>query len=661
MKFFTIKFFALCALFSVGVNAQNQNLSPAEGDQCGFVDAENRLRSNNPKRLNDAQFENWLAPKIKEFREKKAMGRVEDNIIQIPVVVHVIHDGDAYGVDENITDSQVQSQLTVMTEDFRRMMGTPGYNDSAVGADVGIEFVLAKQTPDGCPTNGINRVNMGKESWSEDDIDAVVKPSTIWDPEQYMNMWSIIFTRTDLLGYAQFPSGSSLDGLNNDMGPASSDGVVCRFNSFGSVDYDDGTFHLTAPYNHGRTMTHEVGHYLGLRHIWGDGDCSVDDYVTDTPLASQPNRGCPVIDTCTEEDETEPLYDMVQNYMDYTNDECMNIFTEGQKERILTVLANSPRRVGLVTSNKDEEPTPVDNDPSIALSSIDIPSCGTEVIATVDITNFGTTPLKTLVITSEVDNGASSDYNWTGTIAPGASQLIDLPGVNVLGGEFTYTVSVSQPNGKEDNRSCNNEVSQDFKMTSAFASTSVINLELKTDKEGSETSWEFLDGNGDVIERGGGNYWGNFTVKKSFEVDLNQCYTFVIYDSGANGLCCTNGEGYYTLTADDGTVIFSGAEFALEERVNISTRTLSVDNKEFASGISLYPNPTRSNLNLKVSNSSELPTQFAIYNMLGQLVKQKQIHSTADLNIGTSELKNGMYFIKVSKGANTVSLPFIKE
>ncbi|QDO93344.1 T9SS type A sorting domain-containing protein [Formosa sediminum] len=655
MKNFTLKFFMLCAIISFSTQAQNDN------ERCGFVETEHKLQEKNPYRLNNEQFENWIAPKIEQIKNERSSNPSERAVITIPVVVHVIHNGDDYGVDENITDSQIQSQLTVLIEDFRRLAGTPGYNDNPVGADLEIEFVLAKQTPDGCPTNGINRVNMGQESWSTADIDDIVKPATIWDPTQYMNMWSITFTRSDLLGYAQFPSNSQLDGLDEYEGDADTDGVVCSYDAFGSEDYDDGTFTLQTTYNKGRTMTHEVGHFLGLRHIWGDGGCDVDDYVEDTPLAGKSNNGCPVIDTCPEETGSEVIYDMVQNYMDYTNDECMNIFTEGQKARVLAVLENSPRRKGLVTSDKANEPEAVDNDPSISLIEMNIPACGSEVLATVKITNYGTTPLNSLVLTSTISDGTTSNYNWTGNLASGESEIVTIPAITVTSIDFTYTVSISTPNGQTDARTCNNTISESLQMTTIFASTSVINFNLKTDLEGSETTWQFLNSNNEVIEEGGGNYFGNLSISKSFEVSSDECYTFVIYDAGGNGICCSNGEGYYTLSTDDGTIIYSGGEFSSEDRINISTKTLGVSDKEYAAGISLYPNPTKDVLNVKLSNSSELPSQYQIYNMLGQVVKQKQINATTDLSISTRELQNGMYFIKLTNSSNSVSLRFIKN
>jgi hypothetical protein len=219
-----------------------------------------------------------------------------------------------------------------MTNDFRRMLGTPGFNSNAVGADTEIQFVLAKQDPSGNPTNGIDRVNLCQATFSKTECDTKVKPTTIWDPTQYLNMWSVSFTDTTLLGYAQFPNASGLQGLNASGGSASTDGVVANYSTFGGAAYNDGTFILVAPYNQGRTMTHEVGHWLGLRHIWGDGTCATD-YCADTPTAHTSNGGCPVVTNCTNTGN-----EMVQNYMDYTSDLCMNIFTADQKTRIRTII-----------------------------------------------------------------------------------------------------------------------------------------------------------------------------------------------------------------------------------------------------------------------------------------------------------------------------------
>jgi hypothetical protein len=302
----------------------------------------------------DAQFEAWLAPKIEELKARRANQNFRAGVITIPVVVHVIHNGDAYGTGENIRDEQVLSQIQVMNEDFRRISGSPGFGP---GVDVEIEFCLAQTDPNGNPTNGINRVNLTSAGWARTGIEGTVKPSTQWNPNDYLNMWTVRFAAPDdnLLGYAQFPSNSTLAGLNANGGAANTDGVVMAFSAFGSSDiYPAGIY--SAPYDKGRTTTHEVGHWLGLRHIWGDGGCTVDDFCADTPTAGAPNYNCVTVNSCN--DGPGDLPDQIQNYMDYTNDTCMDRFTQNQKDRMLTVMSVSPRRASLVSSTKCMPPAP---------------------------------------------------------------------------------------------------------------------------------------------------------------------------------------------------------------------------------------------------------------------------------------------------------------
>lgn len=321
------------------------NLSFAQekpADNCGTMHADSVMRSKVPGAPSLSQFEDWLQDKIQVYKATQATQRRV--VLTIPVIVHVIHNGDAVGQNENISAAQVYSQIDILNQDFRRLnpdaVNTPSVF-LPVAADCEIEFCLALRDENGntLPEPGINRVNLNTASWpSTNDIDNIVKPSTIWDPNQYFNMWSINFgSSSSLLGYAQFPEGSGLAGMPTGSEPANSDGVVVRFDAFGN------TGNVTSPYNGGRTMTHEVGHWLGLRHIWGDGGCGVDDFCNDTPESDASNRGCPNTTSCNS-------LDMVQNYMDYTNDACMNIFTQDQKTRMLTVMANSPRRVQLLSS-----------------------------------------------------------------------------------------------------------------------------------------------------------------------------------------------------------------------------------------------------------------------------------------------------------------------
>ncbi len=246
-------------------------------------------------------------------------------VITIPVVVHVIYNTTT----QNISDAQIQSQITVLNQDFRRTNA-----DQTTlwpqAADSEIQFCLANVDPNGLSTTGITRTQTSVTSFSTNDA---MKFSTqggkdAWNTSKYLNIW-VCNIGGGILGYAQFPGGGS----------ASTDGVVIGFNYFGTT----GT--ATAPFNKGRTATHEVGHWLNLRHIWGDGPCGTDDFVTDTPESDAANYGCATGHVSC------GTVDMVQNYMDYSDDACMNLFTAGQKARMQAVFATGGLRVGLLSSN----------------------------------------------------------------------------------------------------------------------------------------------------------------------------------------------------------------------------------------------------------------------------------------------------------------------
>ncbi|GAB3552765.1 M43 family zinc metalloprotease [Spirosoma fluminis] len=332
----------LCVITFSALQAQ---IPPRKQEQCATMEMDSLLRARYPQlgTLND--FERDLKRRIVDIKAKMASGRAAATVITIPIIVHVVHNGEAVGVGRNISQAQVQAQLATLNEDFRRKPGTKGFNDNPLGADIEIEFCLASVDRQGrtMAEPGIDRVNGNKTNWTKDDIEGVLKPSTYWNPDKYFNVWVVDFATSErLLGYAQFPSQSSLPGIPT-AGPASTDGVVIYYRSFGNAS--KGNFPvMEAPYNLGRTLTHETGHWLGLRHIWGDTNCG-DDFCGDTPPQASESRGCQVGRVSC------GTTNMVQNYMDYSDDVCMNIFTLDQKARIRAVMDVSPRRTSLLTSN----------------------------------------------------------------------------------------------------------------------------------------------------------------------------------------------------------------------------------------------------------------------------------------------------------------------
>ncbi len=256
-------------------------------------------------------------------------------IVTVPVVFHLLYNDSS----QNLDDSIILSQMEVINEDYRRLNADTGQTPlafRAVAADCEIEFCLAKRTPDDQPTNGIIHKFTSVTSFTSYDdpkLDSTGGDSA-WDATRYLNVWVASFTNPNFLGLGTFPGGD-----------LAHDGVVMNYKACGRIGS-----HLLTHYDKGRTLTHEIGHWFNLIHPWADdgGGCSVDDLVSDTPLQASETYGCPSYpktDNCT---SSFPGI-MFMTYMDYTDDECMNIFTLGQKARMLAAL--NVDRASILTSN----------------------------------------------------------------------------------------------------------------------------------------------------------------------------------------------------------------------------------------------------------------------------------------------------------------------
>jgi hypothetical protein len=272
-------------------------------------------------------------------------------VIRIPVVVHVVHHNAANTVggpdNGNIADDQIASQIRVLNEDYRRMPGTNGFNTNPVGADMEIEFYLATSDPNGNPTNGITRHYSDRTDYdalSYSDADALAAISS-WPTDKYLNIWVTTLGAGGYLGIAQYPSAGGIPGLDaSEESRSATDGVIIDHRAFGR---NTGTAN-SGIYKEGRTATHEIGHWLGLIHTWGDAVCG-DDYCDDTPWTEKANRtrNCgPMYSNC----KGTQTRNMIENYLDYSPDLCMNVFTNDQKNRVRAVLQASPRRWRLVNN-----------------------------------------------------------------------------------------------------------------------------------------------------------------------------------------------------------------------------------------------------------------------------------------------------------------------
>lgn len=255
-------------------------------------------------------------------------------VITIPVVFHVLYN--VNNATQNVSDARIMEQLNVLNLDFSHTNADAGNAPApflALAANTNIQFCLAQRDPNGVATTGIIRKQTTVTSFTQNNN--VKFNSTggadAWPVASYMNVW-ICNLGSGLLGYAQFPGGT-----------ASTDGIVVLNGAVGGPAAP-GT---SSPYHLGRTLTHEVGHWLNLRHIWGDANCG-SDLVNDTPTQQTSNFSCPTYPhvTCS----NGPNGDMFNNYMDYVNDNCMNMFTAGQSARSNALFAAGGARVSLTTS-----------------------------------------------------------------------------------------------------------------------------------------------------------------------------------------------------------------------------------------------------------------------------------------------------------------------
>jgi len=261
-KLFYNFFSLLIAIFFLSSSSFAQNRT------CGSMDYLANQLDMDSKQLSKMQM---IENHTQNYINNLSSLRLTENIITIPIVFHVVYNTNT----EDISDAQILSQLQILNDDFRRL-NTDATSQWGQAADSEINFCLASVDPNGNATSGITRTSTNAGTFGTNDA---VKFSSsggmdAWPTSDYLNFW-ICNIGGGILGYAQFPGGNP-----------STDGVVCDYRYVGNT----GT--ATSPFDLGRTATHEVGHYLNLRHIWGDGNCNVDDFVSDTPVSDNPNYGC---------------------------------------------------------------------------------------------------------------------------------------------------------------------------------------------------------------------------------------------------------------------------------------------------------------------------------------------------------------------------------
>ncbi len=602
--------------------AIQNNISKSETPKhrnCGTMDYLAKTILDNPNLAGEMEnSKQRLQTYINQNYEAINQERV---IYSIPTVVHVVY----RNATENLSDAQVISQITALNNDYRKLNTDVGLVPNVwagLVADVGIEFCLATRDPQGNATTGITRTSSTQSSFDLSNNNMKFDNTgghNAWPADQYLNLWVCNIDGT-ILGYAQFPGGS-----------ASTDGVVIDFDDFGTI----GT--AAAPFNLGRTATHEVGHWLGLYHIWGDEpNCSQDDGVSDTPQQKDKNFGCPSFPqgstqsggSCSGSNPGS----MFMNYMDYTDDACMYMFTNGQKTNMLATLTQ--QRAPLLTSNGCAgvipNPNFCDSITNVAASATlqlykpsDVSSTGTGYISG---TNSFLDKAKADIYTAATNLQVKGLWIYFGYLySPGNGsstvnyKIWDSNGTGgapntTLGSQTTTTLNIynnlilnpSQPTYVQFPAAINH--SGTFYAGVEFDPTNgdTIAVVTNTQNLSPNTAWELWSN----------NVWYPYNDATSWNTQLSH----VMYPV----LCSP-----------------------------VSTSELSYPPNQF--DIELFPNPASDKLFVSIGNNvvSNESIEINIMDMLGQVVERKKvIANSSTIGLDMMNLKNGLYLLQVKQNNN---------
>ena len=460
--------------------------------------------------------------------------------ITLPVVVHVIHKGSPIGVEENISDEQIASAIAGLNDDFRKTPGTPG---DGIGVDTFIQFELAKRTPDNQPTNGILRVDGSVLSgYSEGGIrnktdvagadEAAVKGLTTWYGDDYINIFVVTeINDNDGQGGTQ---GFAYPGPTFDV----NDGIVVLYNAFGLVG------ELKPGRDMNRTITHEMGHHLSLYHTFenteacgvAETDCSAQgDEVCDTPPTRSNNQGC-----------NQPVCEgsQVENYMDYTPQDCKNAFTAGQSERMRACIESV--RSSLLSSqalvNVGEQDLTV-----VGLSNLGATTCLSSVSPKVLVSNLGIQSVQGFELITSLNDSEPFTTVHSTNVEPGSTVEVTLPEMSLTEvNDFTFEVRLI--GGGQDEYPANDVYAQRVD----FSAADLWTMTLNTYNNANEITWYIENENGEAM-MDGGNYEAGVQATYVAQGCITEgCYTLVMEDAFGDGMCAFDQGG-------DGVCDFGGS------------------------------------------------------------------------------------------------------
>jgi hypothetical protein len=590
--------------------------------------------------------------RIEEHTRKFAQISHDRAVITIPVVVHVVW----YNSAQNISDAEIQSQIDVLNADFRRTNADAGNTPAAflgVAADCEINFCMAEQDPSGNATNGIQRRQTTVNGFSTNDNVKFYNSGglDIWDRDKYLNIW-VCNLSNGLLGYAQFPGG-----------PANTDGVVCDYLYFGTIN-------SSPPFDKGRTATHEVGHWLNCYHIWGDdgSSCSGSDQVSDTPNQADEHYGCPSFPqvSCS----NGPNGDMFMNYMDYTDDACMNIFSTGQKNRMQSLFSAGGARVALASSPGCEPGSSGCNAPT-GLNATNI----TQTSATCNWAAVSGATTYTLEWKKNVDPNWTVVANLNGTshVLNGLTSgtLYDYRVKAVCNGtesNYSSTAQFTTASNCTDKYEPNNTngTAKDVPINTAFTAqiatatdkdyyrfgntSSQKNIKVELTTLPFDYDLKLYRGTTLVGTSENGGTQNELIVVNNANVSSNyKAYVYGYNGAWSNTQC-------YTFKASRSATAWrtDGSEVQIGEEIPVEVVFENL-------GFGLYPNPANDQVIVDVPMENEGNVSVSIIDPSGKIALSQQktlVKGESQFTFQLNALPNGVYFVQVRNGelANTRKL-----
>lgn len=576
-------------------------------------------------------------------------------VVTIPVVVHVVYSTAAM----NVSDAQIQSQITVMNNDFRKLNADVANTPSVfagLAADAQVQFCLASVDPNGNATTGITRTSTTVSAFSTND--AVKYASSggkdAWPASSYLNLW-VCDISGGILGYAQFPGGS-----------AATDGVVIDYQYFGTI----GT--ATAPFNLGRTATHEVGHWLNLRHIWGDANCG-SDLVSDTPTHNTANYGCPTYphySTCT----GAPV-EMTMNYMDYTDDACMYMFSAGQSARMQALFATGGARASLLTSNGCGTPAPVLCGVPANLASSAVSATGATVSwgAVTGVLSYTLqyksttattwTTVSGLTATSYVITGLTSgttySYQVNATCSAGTGNYSSAGSFTTTSTTTTCTDSYETNNSSSQAKA----ITANTNITAKISSTSDVDWfkfttttaakNIRIDLTNLPADYDVRLYNPSGTQIGISQNGGTTAEAIIYNNGAAGTYKVKVYGyAGANSTSC------YTLRAST-----SATAFREGDEAPISFESEIVNEASLAN-LTIYPNPVTSSFQVQFTSNRSEQVYVQVYDATGRMVDELGFVSTSGLNfvtLNSDKYRSGYYHLLIINANERISSALIKE